>query len=228
MKRPFIYMNMATSIDGKITSTEREYPTFTSRYDRQMMERLRADADAIVIGAATLRIDNPPLQIRDEGMRRYRQQQGKAPGIINVLVTASGRVDPHSRFFTAPECPARIIATVASAPAENIAPLRDVAEVWTLGETQVDVRLLVEKLAERGVKKLLLEGGGDLNWHFIEHNLVDEVYVTIAPTLIGGRNAPSLLEGRGFSLATRKNLHLMEVRQEGDELYCRYKVHHDD
>jgi len=226
MTRPFVYINMAMTVDGKITSAQREYPRFTSDLDRTTMDRLRAEADAIVVGAGTLRADDPPLHVRDSGMRAYRESLGKSGEPLRVVVTASGAIDRSSRFFSDEAGGARIVATVETVDAELLAALRERAEVWQLGREDVDLRRLLDRLADRGVRRVLLEGGGELNWRFVRDGLADELYVTIAPALLGGREAPTLLEGGGFPMAAQQKLRLLELRREGDEIYCRYALVH--
>ena len=224
MDRPFVYVNMAMTADGKITSGAREYPRFTSDLDRLTMDRLRAETDAIVVGAGTMRADNPRLDVRDPGMRALRRRLGKAPGLVRVLVTRSGAIDPGSRFFDEEEGGARIIATVEQADEAALAAINGKAEIWKQEGDRVEPGLLLELLAGRGVERVLLEGGGELNWAFVKEDLVDELYVTVAPALLGGRKAPTLLEGEGFTMAEMKRLRLVDMRREGDEIFCRYAV----
>ena len=224
MDRPFVYINMAATADGKITSAAREYPRFATPADRARMDRLRAEADAIVVGAGTMRADNPKLHVRDEDARRYRESLGKDVGLLRVLVTVSGRIDPGSRFFDEADGGDRIVATVEECPESVVAPLALRAEVWKLGRARVELSKLLQRLGERRVERVLVEGGGELNWGFVRAGLVDELYVTVAPALLGGREAPTLLGGDGFSMDEQVHLRLVEVDREGDELFCRYAV----
>lgn len=224
MERPFVSINMAMTVDGKITSALREYPRFTSAFDKKNMDRLRAEADAILVGAGTVRADNPALHVRDPEMRALRRALGKPEGLLQVLVSASLELGTASRFLDAAEAGTCIIATVEDAPELRVASLADKAEIWLLGRAQVDLSRLLHKLKQRGVERLLVEGGGELNWGFVRDDLLDELYVTIAPALLGGREAPTLLEGEGLTMRGRKPLRLVEIHREGDELYCRYAV----
>jgi len=224
MPRPFVYINMAMTADGKITSADREYPRFTSDLDRKTMDRLRAEADAVVVGAGTLRADDPPLHVRDEEMRAYRDSLGKSAQPLRVVVTSSGGVEQSGRFFRDDEGGERIVATVEELDEERLAALRTRAEVWQIGRGEVDLARLLDRLGDRGVRRVLLEGGGELNWRFVRDGLADELYVTIAPALLGGREAPTLLEGSGFPMAAQRRLRLLELRREGDEIYCRYAL----
>ncbi len=224
MERPHVVVNMAMTADGKITSAAREYPTFTSRHDKRMMDRLRAEADAILVGAGTLRADDPPLKVRDPEMLEYRRSLGKAEGLLRVVVSGSARLDPRARFFRDTAAAGRIVATVEDAPSERLDELERMAVVWKVGRGRVDLPELLRRLRQRGVERLLVEGGGELNWEFVRDDLLDELYVTIAPTLLGGRAAPTLLEGEGFPMNGRRRLELVGVERHGDEVYCRYGV----
>ena len=224
MDRPFVTMNMAMTADGKITSAKREQPAFSSRQDKTMMDKYRAEADAILVGAGTLRADDPPLHVRDPEMQEYRAALGKPAPLLNVLVTASASIDPGSRFFHEGLSSGRIVATVEEAPPERLARLRAVSDVWTVGRGSVDLRELLRRLRERGVERLLVEGGGELNWGFVRDDLVDELYVTIAPALLGGRDAPTLCEGEGLAMADQRRLQLIAADVIDGEIYCRYRV----
>jgi riboflavin-specific deaminase-like protein len=225
MDRPFVYINMATTVDGKITSAGREYPRFASVDDRRRMDLLRADADAILVGAGTVRADNPPLHVRDAAMRQRRLDAGRPAGLLRVVVTRSGRIAADSRFFDDDhDGGGRIVATIERAPDALATLCAGRAELWRIGRDDVNLAELLRLLRERGVSRLLCEGGGELNWGLVRADLADELYVTIAPALLGGQNAPTLLEGNGFPMNERRPLRLVDVNREGDELFCRYAV----
>ncbi len=223
-RRPFVFVNMAMSADGKITTAARETPRMTSRRDRDTMDRLRAEADAILIGAGTLRADHPKLHVRAESMRRRRRELGRTRGLLKVVVTASGDVDPASRSLEDPDSGGILIVTTESAAHRNLDALADRGRVWRLGATRVDLSALLGKLAAEGVERLLVEGGGELNAQLFEDDLVDELYLTVAPAILGGRDAPTPVEGHGFTMAGRRRLALVSVERDGDELYTRWSV----
>jgi len=225
MDRPFVTMNMAMTADGKITSVRREEPRFTSRRDKRTMDKYRAEADAVLVGAGTLRADDPPLHLRDPEMKAYRASLGKPEGLLNVVVTASAGLDPAGRFFTGPEASGRIVATVERADPARRAALAKVAEVWVLGDERVDlVSLLARLKKERAVERLLVEGGGDLNWGFVEGDLLDELYVTLAPAILGGKDAPTICDGPVLLMANRRRLTLLDAEIVEGEIFCRYGV----
>lgn len=222
--RPFVLVNMAMTVDGKITSAAREYPRLTTRYDRDQMDRLRASADAVLVGARTLRDDRPLLHVRNAEIAAERQRQRGSAGILKIVVSASLDVPTDHPFFDDPDGGGLLVVSVEGAPGERLAAVRDRAEIWCLGEQRVDLVRLLERLKERGVDRLLVEGGAELNWAFVEADLIDELYVTLAPSLLGGRQAPTIVGGSGLSMGSRRRLRLEELHREGDELYLRYRV----
>lgn len=227
MERPFVYVNMAMTADGKITSAAREYAAFTSRHDKRTMDRLRAEADAVLIGAGTLRADDPPLSIRDREMRALRASLGKPPELRTVVVSARLDLPFEGRFFRDGDPSQRVVATVEDAPEDRVQKLAGRAQVWRLGRGRVDVPQLLHRLKEAGVERLLVEGGGETNWSFFEADAIDELYVTLAPCLLGGRDAPTLLEGEGRRLAGRARLRLLSCERVGEELYLHWAVERD-
>lgn len=224
MERPFVYMNMAMTVDGKITSTQREYANFTSDLDRTCMDRLRAEADAILIGAGTLRSDDPPLNVRNPEMQEHRRALGKPDHLPKIVVTAGGDLDGSLSFFR-PEGKHRpLVATVEGLDPARLERLKASAEVVQVGKDAVDLPRLMSILKAMDVHNLLVEGGGEMNWGLLRAGLVDEIYITVAPVLLGGRDAPTLLEGDGWPMDLHRKLKLLEIRREGDEIYCRYQV----
>jgi riboflavin-specific deaminase-like protein len=222
-KRPFVFVNMAMTVDGKITSTAREYPTFSSPHDRKMMSHLRAQADAVIMGAGTLRADDPPLHIRDPEALAARARAGKPAELWHIVVSRSLDVDPHANFFKNPAA-RRILVSVENAPDAAVRAFDGKAEVWQHGRDRVDLPAFLQRLNESGVQRLLLEGGAELNWEFLSQDLIDELHVTIAPALLGGTGAPTAIGGAGLSMAQQRRLRLIGIKQVEDELYCHYAV----
>jgi 2,5-diamino-6-(ribosylamino)-4(3H)-pyrimidinone 5'-phosphate reductase len=217
-ERPFVFVNMAMTVDGKITSAAREQPAFASREDRRRMDQLRASADALLVAAGTVRADNPAWHVRTEAERR-----GPAPH--RLLVSGSAMIPDDSRFFNTEYGGKSIVATTESADAAAVQRLqqRDV-ELWTLGERRVDLAALLSRCKREGIDRILVEGGGELNWQLFDGDHVDELYVTITPCLLGGRTAPTLLEGDGWAMAQQRRLRLVDVSRVEDEMFCRYAV----
>ena len=178
-------LNAAMSIDGKI-ATKNGRARISSQEDLNRMQRLRASVDAIMIGVNTLLIDNPSL--------RLKGSTSEIPP-TRIVVDSSLRTPLDSRIFS---FPGRIIICASEkADRRKMARFSEKAEIIIAGRDRVDMGVLLSELAERGVRRILLEGGGNPNWSMMEAGLVDEVRIAIAPVVIGGRDTVTLVEGEG-------------------------------
>jgi len=228
MNRPFVFVNMAATVDGKITSAAREYPRFASECDRKRMDRRRAEADAILVGAGTLRADDPPLWLRDAEAMKYRASLGRPPELTRIVVTRGGDLPAGSRFFDENRAGERIVVVPEDLGEDALTGVRGASAIWRCGHGQVELSELLFRLKKHGIERLLLEGGGELNWQFLEADFVDELFVTVAPALLGGHHAPTMIEGAGLPMADQRRLRLLDVEQMGDELFCHWAVRRDD
>ena len=222
--RPLVFVNMAMTVDGKITSADREHPRFTSPADRVRMDRLRAGADALMVAAGTVRSDNPAWHIRTKSVRDEREALGRPGAPHRVLLSASANIPEDSRFFETAHGGDSILVTTGNVDPTNLTRFAGRAEIWRMGDREVDLRATLRTLRERGIHRLLVEGGGQLNWSLCRLDLVDELFVTVAPALLGGSDAPTLLEGAGWPMRAQRRLRLLALDREGDELYCHYAV----
>jgi riboflavin-specific deaminase-like protein len=219
---PQVVVNAASSIDGKITTSARGKTRFTSDADRRAMDAVRAGCDALLIGAGTLRAEDPPLQVKDPALRRRRLEDGRPETLVNVLLSATLRVPVEGRFFTAPGI-RRIVATVEEAPDDVVRRLGESSEVLKLGRGRVGIPALLGALASRGIGRLLVEGGGEVNAAFLEADCVDEIFLTIAPVVIGGRDSPTACEGEGFAPEEFRRFELVDSRTEAGDVFLHYK-----
>lgn len=222
-KRPHVIINAAASIDGKISTAGRGKVRFTSDRDRRLMDELRAWSDAVLIGAGTLRAEDPPLQVRDPELLAARAREGRPGKLTNIVLSASLNVPPLCRFFADPGIP-RIVATVAEARDDLAARLGERAEVIRLGSGRVPIRPLCERLAGFGIGRLLVEGGGEVNAAFLSDRCVDEIYLTIAPVIIGGRASPTPVDGEGFAKGEFPSFELADCRHEDGEVFLHYRL----
>lgn len=213
--RPYVILNAAMSLDGKIATVSGD-SEFSDEEDWRRVHKLRSEVDAIMVGVNTVLVDDPKLT----------SKVGRSP--IRVVVDSMARTPPTARVITfmRGEVPT-IIAVTGRAPAEKVERLREAgAQVIVCGEgDRVDLEALMEKLFEMGVRTLLLEGGGNLNWSMIERGLVDEVRVAVAPVIVGGSGAVTLVEGEGFRKVSQAvGLEFVNVERVGRCLLITCKV----
>lgn len=229
MERPFTSLNMASSIDGKTTTFQREKVRFASDEDRELMEDLRSRTDAILIGAGTLATDDPPLILRIPRFAKQRRALGKRPdNPINIVV--SSRLDfpiEESDFFG---CSAtdKIVFTTTSASSDKVNRLKKYSEVVRVPPDEggkVDLRRMCRIMLDFNIRHLMLEGGGALNAEMITRKLIDEVYLTICPFVIAGQASPTTFDGEGFEKESVIKLDLEDCRRgSGGELFLKYSV----
>lgn len=219
MDEPFVYANLAVTLDGKIASFDREDFSLGSKADRLEMDRLRARADAVIWGGETLRTARHPARVREESLVRERMERGLPPHPANVLVTKSGVFPNQLPWFEADAIERLIFTAPEGARRLEDTQTGDV-RVFVLDEAEPLAPQVLAHLGERGMKNVLLEGGGSLVWEFARH--IDEFHVTLTPWLAGGVSAPTLMDGPGFRSGGFLGLALVEVRREGDEIFLRY------
>jgi len=218
---PFVTWKMAASLDGKVASRDGTSRWITGEAARADVHRLRAAADAIVVGAGTALVDDPSLTVRDP---RYT---GRPP--LRVLVDARGRVPETGDLFDA-SAPT-MVATTSLAPRERREAWRsrgaEVVEYEPEGGG-VPLTQLLSDLGKRDIQGVLLEGGPTLAWSMVEDRAVDKVVVYLAPKLIGGQDAPGVLGGRGFApIAQAMQLSIASIDLVGEDLRVEGHVHRD-
>jgi riboflavin-specific deaminase-like protein len=212
------------SVDGKIATADGRFASFSSRLDRDRMDVLRAESDAVLIGAGTLRAEDPPLQVRDPARRRDRREQGRDELLTVIILTASCDLPAKARVFEEP-ARERLVLTTEDAPRALAAGLAGRVETLRFGRGSVDLRAALSELRSRGIERLLVEGGGGVNASFLSEDLIDELAVTLCPVILGGREAPTPVEGAGFDRQSLRRARLESVEQEGGELFLRYSFH---
>jgi 5-amino-6-(5-phosphoribosylamino)uracil reductase len=208
------------SVDGHIDDAGPERLILSSEADLDRVDEVRAGCDAILVGAATIRRDDPRLVIRSAERRARRAAAGAAEDPVKVTITATGDLDPRARFFTAGSAP-RLVYCARPALASARARLSGLAEVIDAGDPPSLVRLL-DDLAERGVARLLLEGGGRLATQFLTAGLADELHLVVAPFFVGDPAAPRFAGPGRYPNGPACRMRLAEVRQLADVVLLRY------
>lgn len=221
-KRPFVFINAAMSADGKIATIERKQTRISGSLDFDRMDELRATSDAVMVGIGTVLSDNPSLTVKSRERREKRRRDGKDENPLRIVVDSLARTPIDADIFKKGDGK-RIIAVSQSAPPERAKQLGKYAEIISVGEKTVDMEKLLEDLKARGINRLMVEGGATLNWGLISAGLVDEIYTFIGNIIIGGKNAPTLVDGDGCAGEFCK-LGLISCETLEDGILVKWKV----
>ena len=202
--KPYIILSAATSVDGKI-ATRTGDSNLSSKQDKVRLHKLRSKVDAILVGKNTVLLDNPLLTVR--------YARGKNP--IRIILDSKGTISKKSKILQTSDKIPTIIAVSKKISKSNFDKLcKFPVEIITAGKNSVDIKLLLKKLSNKKINTILVEGGGTVNWEFIKHNLFDELIITLSPFLIGGNDAISFVQGKGFEkISNSPNLRLKSIKR---------------
>jgi riboflavin-specific deaminase-like protein len=219
MAAPYVLLSCAMSVDGYIDDTSADRLLLSNAEDFDRVDALRADSDAVLIGASTMRRDNPQLLVNSGERRAARVARGLPEYPLKVTVTGTGDLDPRLRFWhhggeKAVYCPDGVVAKVHET-------LGDLATVVGTGDT-VDLARVLADLALRGVGQLMVEGGSVTHTQFLTAGLVDEIHLAIAPFFVGQPDAPRFVGPGTFTNDLHHRMSLAEVRTIGDVALLRY------
>jgi riboflavin-specific deaminase-like protein len=224
-KRPYVYLNLAITADGKIATANRAVTTFGSEADSEQFYKLRASADAIMSGART--VDTLPVTLGNGGekYRKLRLKNGLKDNALRVIVSGSASVDPNAEAFKHHFSPIILLTSQGAAKSRLKKLSRLVDDIGQFGDKEVDILKALEWLRTRWqVKRLLCEGGGGLNDLFFRADAVDEINLTFCPFIFGGRTAPTISEGIGLSkLAEARQFGLHSMKPVGSELFAVFR-----
>jgi 5-amino-6-(5-phosphoribosylamino)uracil reductase len=220
--RPYTIVSCAVSLDGYLDDASPERLVLSGPEDLDEVDELRARADAILVGAGTIRADNPRLLIRDPARVAAREAAGQPPHPRRVTVTGTGDLDPAARFFTGPGVPLVYCATAAAAAArENLA---DQALVVDVGPEPSLAAVLHDLYTQRLVLTLLAEGGSSVLRGLLAEHLVDELRLAIAPFFVGDEAAPRFALPARYPHGPDHPMTLVEVRRLGDIVVAHYRL----
>ena len=210
---PYVILSAAISIDGKI-STRTSDSKLSSKEDSIRLHKLRSKADAILIGKNTLLQDDPLLTVR--------HTKGKNP--IRIILDSKGTIPINSKIIKTSNKILTIVAVSKKISKANLLKLKKLPiEIIVAGENSVNLKLLMKKLSNKKIKTILVEGGGTVNWEFIKNDLFNELVVTLSPYLIGGNDATSFVEGKGFrKISNSPNLKLKSIKRLKNYLVLNY------
>lgn len=223
--RPFVFINMAMTADGKIATTNRVVSSFGSARDQEHLYELRSTADAVMAGARTLDLNAIKLGPGGKRFRKERVRRRLAEFNLRVIVSGSGSIDPQAEVFKHRFSPIVVLTTERPSHAvrRNLSSLAD--EVLVCGSTEIDFNLALRHLRQKWkVKRLLCEGGGELNSALFRLGLVDELHLTVCPNVFGGRHAPTIADGKGIPrLADAAHFRLAKFTPLKNELFLVFR-----
>lgn len=215
--RPHLYLDMVASVDGAATIDGRTR-SLGGEADHLAFRRLRETCDAILVGAGTVRVEDYGPPRRHDGTVERRRARGLADLPTVVVISASLALDPSARLFRDPELRPTIL-TVADAPQPRRQALSEVADLVSIGTGVVDLAAGMAALADRGWHRVLCEGGPHLNASLFALDLVDELFLTVTPT-VAGETDRRIVEG---PIGARRDAELVELRHHDGELLLRYR-----
>ncbi|MBV6701135.1 RibD family protein [Kitasatospora aureofaciens] len=217
--RPFVLLSAAMSLDGHLDDASPERLLLSNAADFDRVDEERAAADAILIGGNTLRTDNPRLLVNDPARRAARVAAGRAAYPLKVTLSASGTLDPGLRFWHTGG--GKLAYTTAAGAAVLRPALDGLADVVALGGS-VDLGAVLDDLGARGVRRLMVEGGGSVHTQFLAQGLADELQLAMAPLLVGQTEAPRFVHPAAFPGGPARRMRLLEARTVGDVVLLRY------
>ena len=214
----YVILNAAMSVDGKITTRNND-SSISSEEDLVRVHKLRSAVDGIVIGISTVLEDDPMLNVR------HFTKTTKNP--TRIIIDSKARIPLDSKIIKSAKKIQTIIAVTQNASRKKINAIEGRGgKVLVFGIGRVNIRKLFQQLERLGLEKILVEGGGEINWSVLKLGLVNELIVTISPVIIGGRDAKTLVEGRGIAnISDAVTMKLINsIVQNKNELVLDYKL----
>jgi 5-amino-6-(5-phosphoribosylamino)uracil reductase len=220
-QRPYVLLSAAVSLDGYLDDASGTRLVLSGEPDLDRVDALRASCDAILVGAGTVRRDNPRLLVRSAARSAARAARGLPPSPAKVTVSRTGNLDPAASFFTAGSRVAKLVYVSGSAAANAGRRLGGVATVVGAGDP-VDLGAVLADLADRGTARLMVEGGSRILSQFLALGLADELQLAVAPLLVGDPAAPRFGVNAGSGTGPGHRMTLAEVTTAGDVAVLRY------
>lgn len=221
-ERPYTILSCSISLDGYLGGATEERLVLSNEADLCRVDRVRAECDAILVGAGTVRDDNPRLVVRDPGLREQRRARGLPASPAKVTVTREARLDATSNFFTTGDSEKLVYCASGGVDGAR-SRLSGVATVVDGGRS-VEVGRLTEDLHDRGVRRLMVEGGARVHTQFLTSAAADELHLVVAPFFVGTSRARRFVGDGAFPWNAGHRATLAETRQIGDVVLLRYAL----
>jgi 2,5-diamino-6-(ribosylamino)-4(3H)-pyrimidinone 5'-phosphate reductase len=215
-----ITLNAAMTVDGKIATTSGD-SAISSRDDLIRVHELRASADGIIVGISTVLADNPRLTVRLARKRVKRKDPAR------IVIDSKGKIPLDSHILLTASRIKTIVAVTKLAHIDNLRKIKKTgAIVIVSGSQTVNLKKVFSIIKQMGIRKILVEGGGEINWSLLRLGIVNELIVTISPKIVGGRQATTLVEGQGYRRISQGiKLHLKQAQlQNNGELVLHYQL----
>ena len=222
--RPYVVVNIAMSADGKISTRERRQVRISGTQDFTRVDQLKAGCDAIMVGIGTVLADDPSLTVKSEKCLNYRRKQGWDDHPLRVVVDSSGATPPDASILHKGKGK-RVVAVSKRADPIKISLLEKKATILVAGKDEVDLIVLMDKLGNLGIHRIMVEGGGTLIAGLMKAGLVNEIYTFVGNIIIGGKDAPTITDGEGFIKESEfTRLTLLEARRIDNGILLHWKV----
>ena len=221
---PHVHVNAAISVDGKLSTRERSQVAISGDGDFDRVDRLRAERDAVMVGVGTVLADDPRLTVKADRRRADRQAAGRPPNPARVVADSRAQTPPEAAVVN--DAAETYLLVSEAAPETRRDRLRGAgATVLVAGETRVDLAGGLAKLTQAGIDRLLVEGGGEIIFSLFERELVQRLSVFVGSVVIGGREAPTLADGKGFDdTEAFPELSLTDIDRLDDGVVLSYDV----
>lgn len=222
-ERPYTLLSCSMSLDGYLGGATDERLLLSNAADFDRVDEVRAGCDAILVGAATVRKDNPRLLVREARRRTARAAAGLPPSPAKVTITAHGDLDPRAHFFTAGEAEKLVYCGADAVPVVR-GRIGTLATVIDAGQARHRMHRVGEDLAARGVRRLMVEGGGTMHTQYLTDGLADELQLVVAPFFVGDSRARRFVDDGRFPWCADHRARLVETRAIGDVVLLRYAL----
>jgi 5-amino-6-(5-phosphoribosylamino)uracil reductase len=225
--RPNVTVILAMSADGKIATFKKSPARFGSKTDLKHLERQIAASDAVLFGADTLRAYGTTLTISHPDLLEHREHLGKVLQPLHIVITQTANLNPEIRFFKQPVRRWLLTTSQGASFWRNRLEFEQILvfeENLNNPQEQVNLVTALEHFATIGIEKLAVLGGGTLVAAMIELNLVDELWLTVCPLILGGTKAPTAVAGAGFTEDLAPRLELLEVQTIDQEVFLHYRI----
>jgi len=224
--RPYVLLSAAMSADGYLDDASDRRLVLSGPSDLDQVDAIRAESDAILVGARTVRQDNPGLRVRSAARRAQRERAGRPSSPVRVTLTQGGELDPAARFFAGDDGTDRLVYAPAGAAGPVAGRLGAAATVVGAGDP-LELAWVLDDLAGRGIGRLMVEGGAQVLGQFLARGLADELRLAVAPVFVADAAAPRLVvppPGAGAPAGWPRGLRLEEVGQAGRMAVLRYRL----